>query len=290
MIHKNFYRNKSCGELRLPDVGFNAKLSGWVAKKRDHGGVLFIDLRDTYGTTQIVFDPQIEPVLFNMASKLKSESVISVEGEVFKRSEDTVNSKIDTGEIEIKAKKMSVESHAEIIPFPVTDDGKISEELRLTYRYLDLRRPNLHKNIKLRSKIIREMRAYMHKCGFTEFQTPILTVSSPEGARDYLVPSRVHPGKFYALPQAPQQYKQLIMCSGFDKYFQIAPSFRDEDARADRSPGEFYQLDIEMSFATQEDIFDIIEGLYMYLTPLVSDKTILHKPFPRITYQNAMND
>jgi len=288
--NQTFYRTHTCGELTIKNIGETVKLSGWAMRIRDHGGVLFIDLRDHYGITQIVFDQNINADLFNEATKIKCESVVFIEGEVIARSKETVNSNIKTGEIEIRVNKLTIDSIVESLPFPVNNDTiKLPEELRLTYRYLDLRREKLHNNILLRARVISAMREYMHSQGFTEFQTPILTVSSPEGARDYLVPSRIHPGKFYALPQAPQQYKQLIMCSGFDKYFQIAPCFRDEDARADRSPGEFYQLDIEMSFVSQDDIFRVLEGLFKTLTEKLTIKKIKEFPFPRIKYNDAMN-
>jgi aspartyl-tRNA synthetase len=251
------YRTHSCAELTASDVGKTVRLSGWIHRKRDHGGVLFIDLRDHYGLTQIVAD-QDNPVQ-KLLDSLKLESVITVTGEVVARAPEAVNPKLPTGEIEVVAKEVEVQSKADELPMPVATEADYPEEIRLKYRYLDLRREQMHRNIMLRSAVIASIRRRMIEQGFMEFQTPILTASSPEGARDYLVPSRVHPGKFYALPQAPQMFKQLIMVAGFDKYFQIAPCFRDEDARADRSPGEFYQLDFEMSFVTQDDVFAAIE-------------------------------
>lgn len=253
----NKYRTHKCDEISIGDVGKNVKLSGWIHRKRDHGHLLFIDLRDHYGVTQLVFDAK-NPFL-DKASSIRNESVVTVEGSVVARTPDTVNDSIPTGKVEIKVKNLIVESEADHLPLQVNSDEDYGEDIRLKYRYLDLRREKVHKNIILRSQVINMMRSEMVAQGFMEFQTPILTSSSPEGARDFLVPSRLHHGKFYALPQAPQIFKQLIMVSGFDKYFQIAPCFRDEDSRADRSPGEFYQLDMEMSFVTQEDVFQAIE-------------------------------
>ena len=242
------YRTHSCGELRTAHVGSAVRLGGWAQAVRDHGGVIFLDLRDHYGLTQLVVDEQSSAEILAIARLLRPESVLLVEGTVRARAAAAVNPHLATGEIEVHCRSLQVVSPALPLPFAVTDEGKIPEELRLKYRFLDLRRDGLHRNILLRAQMIAEIRSTMHALGFVEYQTPILTVSSPEGARDYLVPSRLYPGHFYALPQAPQQYKQLIMCAGFDRYFQIAPCFRDEDARADRTPGEFYQLDIEMSF------------------------------------------
>jgi aspartyl-tRNA synthetase len=247
-----------------------------------------VDLRDHYGVTQLFFDPEKNKSVYESAGALKPESVIFVKGRVNARPKQNVNSKIHTGEIEISCEELIVDSLVPSTPFPIADEIKLPEDLRLTYRFLDLRREKLHQNILLRARVIEAMREYMHSQSFVEFQTPILTVSSPEGARDYLVPSRVHPGKFYALPQAPQQYKQLIMCSGFDRYFQIAPCFRDEDARADRAPGEFYQLDLEMSYVGQEDIFAVVEGLFVHLGKKILGKNIV-TPFPRITYKDSLN-
>ncbi len=251
------YRTHNCAELRAANVGETVRLSGWVHRKRDHGNLLFVDLRDHYGLTQIVTD--VDSDAFKAIEGARAESVITVTGTVVARSADVVNPNLATGEIEVRAREVTVQSAAQELPMPVAGDAEYPEDIRLRYRYLDLRRERLHRNIVLRSNVIASVRRRMIDAGFTEFQTPILTASSPEGARDYLVPSRVHPGKFYALPQAPQMFKQLLMVAGFDRYFQIAPCFRDEDARADRSPGEFYQLDFEMSFVTQEDVFNTIE-------------------------------
>ena len=255
----NKYRTHNCNELRKEHVGKNVVLSGWINKKRDHGNILFIDLRDNYGITQCIIDK--ENSNFNDLEKKQLETVIRIQGKVVNRSDETVNKEIDTGEIEIAIENYKMLGSCNELPLPVFSDQEYAEEIRLKYRFLDLRRKKIHENIILRSKVISFIRNEMNKLGFLEFQTPILTSSSPEGARDFLVPSRLNPGKFYALPQAPQQFKQLIMVSGFDKYFQIAPCFRDEDARADRSPGEFYQLDLEMSFVEQEDIFNVVESL-----------------------------
>lgn len=281
------YRTHTCNDLKDSHVGQTVKISGWVHRKRDHGQLLFIDLRDHYGLTQVVIN-QGTP-FFDTLTYIKLESVITITGDVVKRTEDTINKDMATGTIEVVAKEVVVESEAEQVPLQVNADREFPEDLRLTYRFLDLRREKLHKNIVLRTKIISALRAKMTGKGFMEFQTPILTASSPEGARDYLVPSRVHPGKFYALPQAPQQFKQLLMVAGFDRYFQIAPCFRDEDARADRSPGEFYQLDVEMSFVTQEDVFSAIEPvLYEVFQEFANGKEVTKYPFPRITYKDAM--
>ncbi len=251
------YRSHNCGALRQTDAGKDVRVSGWVHRKRDHGGILFIDLRDNYGLTQIVIAPS--SAAFAAAERVRAESVIQIDGKVIERTAETVNANLPTGAIEVHATALEVLGAAEELPLPVFGEPEYPEELRLKYRFLDLRREKLHRSILLRSQVIASLRRRMIDQGFTEFQTPILTASSPEGARDFLVPSRLHPGKFYALPQAPQQFKQLLMVAGFDKYFQIAPCFRDEDARADRSPGEFYQLDFEMSFVTQEDVFNAIE-------------------------------
>ena len=282
----NTYRTHNCGELNLSNKGKEIILSGWINKKRDHGNLLFIDLRDNYGLTQCVVDKSNR--IFNDLEKLPLETVIKVEGIVVERTKETINKHIQTGEIEIKIKKINILGKTKELPMPIFSDQEYSEEIRLKYRFLDLRRKKIHKNIILRSKVISFIRSEMQKLGFLEFQTPILTSSSPEGARDFLVPSRLNPGKFYALPQAPQQFKQLIMVSGFDKYFQIAPCFRDEDARADRSPGEFYQLDLEMSFVEQEDIFNVVEKLFIKLFNNFSKKKILSNKFPRITYSDSM--
>ncbi len=282
----NKYRTHTCGELNKSHKGKEVSLSGWINKKRDHGNLLFVDLRDNYGLTQCVIDKSNE--IFKEIEKLSLETVIKISGIVIERSEDTINKNISTGEIEIKINEIDILGKTKELPLPVFSDQEYAEEIRLKYRFLDLRRKKIHQNIILRSKVISFIRNEMQKLGFLEFQTPILTSSSPEGARDFLVPSRLNPGKFYALPQAPQQFKQLIMVSGFDKYFQIAPCFRDEDARADRSPGEFYQLDLEMSFVEQEDVFAVIETLFLKLFKSFSNKKILHNKFPRISYEEAM--
>ena len=258
----NIYRTHTCGELRGSDVGKEVKLSGWIHRKRDLGGMLFVTLRDNYGITQVLANPGTDA--YKVFNDTRIESVVTVEGKVLSRGEN-INKDMPTGEIEVEATSVIVQSAADVLPMQVADDDNAPEETRLTYRFLDLRREKLHKNILLRSKVIAGIRKRMIEMGFTEFQTPILTSSSPEGARDYLVPSRLYPGKFYALPQAPQQFKQLLMVSGFDKYFQIAPCFRDEDARADRSPGEFYQLDVEMSFCTQDEVFEAMEKLFVII-------------------------
>ena len=280
------YRTHTCNALRAADAGHEVRLSGWVHRVRDHGQLAFLDLRDHYGVTQIVADST--GGLFETLSRLKNESVVTITGTVVKRSAEAVNANLPTGEIEIAVKALHIESVAEPLPLQVNSDAEFPEATRLTYRFLDLRREKLHKNIVLRSKIISSLRTRMTGQGFLEYQTPILTASSPEGARDYLVPSRVHPGKFYALPQAPQMFKQLLMVSGFDRYFQIAPCFRDEDARADRSPGEFYQLDIEMSFVTQEDVFAAIEPVMVGVFEEFSDWKVTAAPFVRIPYDTAM--
>jgi aspartyl-tRNA synthetase len=282
------YRTHHCAQLRAANVGETVRLSGWIHRKRDHGGVLFIDLRDHYGLTQIVAAAGSE--MLKQLEHLRSESVVTITGEVVARGGDAVNSKLPTGEIEVVAREVSVQSNASELPMPVAGEAEYPEEIRLKYRYLDLRRESMHRNIMLRSAVIASIRRRMIEQGFTEFQTPILTASSPEGARDYLVPSRVHPGKFYALPQAPQMFKQLIMVAGFDRYFQIAPCFRDEDARADRSPGEFYQLDFEMSFVTQDDVFNAIEPVLAGVFEEFADgKSVTPAgEFPRIPYREAM--
>ena len=280
------FRTHTCGALRKSEVGQTVKIAGWVHSVRDHGGVIFIDLRDHYGLTQVVIDPEKD--FYQKLDRWRVESVLSFTGKVVARTPETVNSKLATGEIEVVAEAMEVLGECEVLPFQVAKDDSAPEALRLKYRFLDLRREKLHKNIILRSEVIAAMREYMHGQGFHEFQTPILTASSPEGARDYLVPSRLHPGEFYALPQAPQQFKQLLMVSGFDRYFQIAPCFRDEDARADRSPGEFYQLDVEMSFVNQEDIFAVIEGMFDAVFGKFSTKDYSKPPFVRIPYLEAM--
>jgi len=280
------FRSHTCNELRQENVGETVRLSGWVHRKRDHGGLLFVDLRDNYGRTQCVFD--VDSACFSEAEAVRAESVIRIDGRVKARTEGTVNSELATGEIEIYVDEMEILSAASDLPLPVFGDTDYPEDVRLKYRFLDLRRERIHNNILLRSDVISELRVQMHHQNFREFQTPILTASSPEGARDFLVPARQHPGKFYALPQAPQQFKQLIMVSGFDRYFQIAPCFRDEDARADRSPGEFYQLDIEMSFVTQDDVFATIEPVLVNVFKKFSNKTLTEAPFPRIPYKQSM--
>jgi len=280
------YRTHTCGALRLTDAGQAARLSGWVHRKRDHGQLLFIDLRDHYGVTQCVID--ISSPLFAAADALRLENVVTMTGRVAARSADTVNPKLDTGEVELVIAEIQVQSEAEPLPFPVNAEAEYPEDMRLTYRFLDLRRERMHANILLRSNVITSIRRRMIEQGFVEFQTPILTASSPEGARDYLVPSRLHPGKFYALPQAPQQFKQLLMVAGFDRYFQIAPCFRDEASRADRSPGEFYQLDFEMSYVTQEDVFAAIEPVLHGVFAEFGTRQVTEPPFPRIPYSEAM--
>jgi aspartyl-tRNA synthetase len=282
----NKYRNHNCNQLRKDDVGKKAILSGWINKKRDHGNLLFIDLRDNYGVTQCIIS-QDNPN-FSSLEKIQLETVIRIEGKVVDRSAETINKEISTGEIEIVIDNFKVLGTCKELPLPVFSDQEYAEEIRLKYRYLDLRRKKIHDNIILRSKVISFIRNQMSKLNFLEFQTPILTSSSPEGARDFLVPSRLNPGKFYALPQAPQQFKQLIMISGFDKYFQIAPCFRDEDARADRSPGEFYQLDLEMSFVEQEDVFNVVENLLTSTFKEFSKKKLLFDKFPRISFKDSM--
>ena len=283
----HIFRTHKCNELKSQHVDQKVKLSGWVHRRRDHGNLLFIDLRDHYGITQLVFTDQ-NLALKDTASYLRYESVITVEGKVLARSTETINNSMETGTIEVAVESYIVESESEMLPLIVNSDQDAPEDARLKYRFLDLRREKLHNNIMLRSNIIAELRKLMTQDGFVEFQTPILTASSPEGARDFLVPSRIHPGKFYALPQAPQQFKQMLMMSGFDKYFQIAPCFRDEDARADRSPGEFYQLDIEMSFVAQEDIFAAIEPVMFEVFNKFGNKKVSKPPFTRIPYAEAM--
>jgi aspartyl-tRNA synthetase len=280
------YRTHTCGALRRSEVGQQVRLSGWVHRVRDHGGLLFIDLRDHYGITQVVADP--DSPAFAMAERVRAEWVIRIDGEVRERPEDTLNPNLPTGEIEIFASAIEVLSAAAELPLPVFGEPEYPEDIRLRYRFLDLRRERLHRNIVRRAQIISSIRKRMTEAAFIEFQTPILTASSPEGARDYLVPSRIHPGRFYALPQAPQQFKQLTMVAGFDRYFQIAPCFRDEDARADRSPGEFYQLDIEMSFVTQDDVFAAVEPVLRDLFVEFADGKPVTESFPRIPYAEAL--
>ena len=280
------YRTHNCNELNLTHKGKKIILSGWINKKRDHGNLLFIDLRDNYGVTQCVIDKSNQN--FVKLEKIQLESVIKILGKVVNRSKETINSELKTGEIEVIIESFETLGECKELPMPVFSDQEYSEEIRLKYRFLDLRRKKIHENIILRSKVISFIRQEMNELGFLEFQTPILTSSSPEGARDFLVPSRLNPGKFYALPQAPQQFKQLIMVSGFDKYFQIAPCFRDEDARADRSPGEFYQLDLEMSFVEQEDVFEVVEKLMIKLFKKFSNKKMLFEKFPKIKFSDSM--
>ena len=282
----NKYRSHNCNELRKKDVGSAVLLSGWINKKRDHGNLLFIDLRDNYGITQCIIDKDNSK--FNELEKIQLETVIKINGKVIDRSKDTINKDIETGEIEVAIENFNILGTCNELPMPVFSDQEYAEEIRLKYRFLDLRRKKIHENIILRSKVISFIRSEMSKLGFLEFQTPILTSSSPEGARDFLVPSRLNPGKFYALPQAPQQFKQLIMVSGFDKYFQIAPCFRDEDARADRSPGEFYQLDLEMSFVEQEDVFKVVEELLKNTFKKFSNKKLMFEKFPKISYSESL--
>src|SRR5581483_3394448 len=282
------YRSHTCGALRATDIGKDVRISGWCHRIRDHGGLLFIDLRDHYGLTQVVADP--DSPAFKTAEKLRSEWVVRVDGFVRKRPDGTENPELPTGQVEVFAKDIEVLSQAEELPLPVFGDQEYPEEIRLKYRFLDLRRDRIHANIIKRGQIIDSIRRRMKAEGFFEFQTPILTASSPEGARDFLVPSRLHPGKFYALPQAPQQFKQLTMIAGFDRYFQIAPCFRDEDARADRSPGEFYQLDIEMSFVTQDDVFDAVEPVIRGVFEEFSEGKPVTAKFPKIPYATALRE
>src|SRR5438270_5990225 len=281
------YRTHNCGQLRAANVGERVRLSGWIHRKRDHGGVLFIDLRDHHGLTQIVAKANSEPL--RILEHLRAESVVTITGEVISRGPEATNPNLPTGEIEISADEVTVQSPAEELPLPVAGEAEYPEDIRLRYRFLDLRRDRLHANIVLRSRVIASIRRRMVEAGFTEFQTPILTASSPEGARDYLVPSRLHPGEFYALPQSPQQFKQLVMVAGFDRYFQIAPCFRDEAGRADRSPGEHYQLDVEMSFVTQEDVFaalgPVLRGVF---EEFGGGRPVTDLPFPQIAYADAM--
>ena len=286
MTEQHSYRSHTCGALRKADVGEEARLSGWVHRKRDHGNLLFVDLRDHYGVTQCVVD--VDSPVFKAVESVRAESVVCVSGKVVARSADTVNPELPTGEVELAIEEFEVLSAAGDLPLPVFGDQEYPEDIRLKYRFLDLRRERMHDNILLRSNVIASIRRRMIEQGFQEFQTPILTASSPEGARDFLVPSRMHPGKFYALPQAPQMFKQLVMVAGFDRYFQIAPCFRDEDARADRSPGEFYQLDVEMSFVTQEDVFAAIEPVMEGVFTEFSDRPVSPAPFRRIPFAESM--
>ncbi|MBF0391170.1 MAG: aspartate--tRNA ligase [Alphaproteobacteria bacterium] len=281
------YRTHTCGELRAESAGTAARLSGWVHRKRDHGNLLFVDLRDHYGITQIVVD--VSMPVFKVLEAARPESTVCVTGTVVRRSPETVNPRLATGEIEVQVAQAEILSQADVLPIQVSGDQEYPEDMRLRYRFLDLRREDVHANMMLRSRVIQSLRRRMQDQGFTEFQTPILTASSPEGARDYLVPSRIHPGKFYALPQAPQQFKQLLMVAGFDRYFQIAPCFRDEAGRADRSPGEFYQLDFEMSYVTQDDVFDAIEPvLHGVFQEFAGDRAVTPPPFVRIPFDESM--
>jgi len=282
----NKYRTHNCNELRKKNINKEIYISGWINKKRDHGNLLFIDLRDNYGITQCIVSKENKNFLD--LEKIQLETVVKIEGKVVSRSDETINKDIETGEIEVAINKFEILGTCKELPMPVFSDQEYAEEIRLKYRFLDLRRKKIHENIILRSKVISYIRTEMTKLGFLEFQTPILTSSSPEGARDFLVPSRLNPGKFYALPQAPQQFKQLIMVSGFDKYFQIAPCFRDEDARADRSPGEFYQLDLEMSFVEQQDVFNVVETLLVNTFKKFSNKKLMFDQFPKISYADTM--
>ena len=282
----NKYRSHNCNELRKNDLDKEISVSGWINRKRDHGNLLFIDLRDNYGITQCIIDKENKN--FSLLEKTQLETVVKITGKVVNRSNETINKDIETGEIEVVISEFEILGTCKELPMPVFSDQEYAEEIRLKYRFLDLRRKKIHENIILRSKVISYIRNEMTKLGFLEFQTPILTSSSPEGARDFLVPSRLNPGKFYALPQAPQQFKQLIMVSGFDKYFQIAPCFRDEDARADRSPGEFYQLDLEMSFVEQEDVFNVVETLLVNIFKKFSNKKLMNDKFPKISYTDSM--
>ena len=284
-------RTHTCGQLRKSDQGATVVLCGWVHRRRDHGGIIFIDLRDRYGLTQVKFDPAISPAIWDKANDLRSEWVVKVTGQVVPRPAEMVNAKLKTGEIEVPVSALEILNRAATPPFALDEEkgALVNEGIRLKYRFLDLRRSALQEILRQRDELIRFVREYFHRRDFLEVQTPILANSSPEGARDYLVPSRLYPGKFYALPQAPQQFKQLLMVGGLDRYFQIAPCFRDEDPRADRHPGDFYQIDLEMSFVEQEDIWDIVEPLMVELTEKFSAKKIITKPFPRLTYQEAMD-
>src|SRR5690625_3815373 len=281
------YRAHTCGQLRATDAGSRVRLSGWIHRKRDHGQLLFVDLRDHYVLMQCVVD--VSAPFFEAVEAARPESVVTLTGTVVKRSDETINPKVPTGEIELRIEEFTLQSQADLLPLQVNSEEDAGEEFRLRYRYLDLRREKMQRKIVLRSKVINSIRQRMIDQGFVEFQTPILTASSPEGARDFLVPSRLHPGKFYALPQAPQMFKQLVMVAGFDRYFQIAPCFRDEDSRADRSPGEFYQLDFEMSYVTQEDVFAALEPvLHGLFEEFANGREVTPAPFPRITFDEAM--
>lgn len=285
---ENIYRTHTNGELTDKNIGDEIRLSGWVHVRRDHGGLIFIDLRDKWGITQLTFDPKRDKDTFDAADKLRNEFVVQVTGIVAKRPDDMVNKNLDTGEIEVEVSQLTILSEAKTPPFEIARDKEVGEEIRLKYRFLDLRHPKMQAMLKTRDEFIQSIRDYMHQEDFTEIQTPILANSSPEGARDFLVPSRLYPGQFYALPQAPQQFKQLLMVAGVDRYFQIAPCFRDEDPRADRHAGVFYQIDMEMSFVEQEDVFNIVEPLMIELTEKYSEKKIIEKPFPRIPWRDAI--
>jgi len=288
-IISNEYRTHTCGELEKSQVGETVRLSGWVATRRDHGGLIFIDLRDKWGITQVTFDPSENQEAWKIAEGVRSEYVVRVDGVVHARPDSMVNDKLSTGAIEIVASAVEVLNASKTPPFEIGSEVEINEELRLKYRFLDLRHPRRQEVLRIRAEFIAHIRSYMESRNFTEVQTPILTSSSPEGARDYLVPSRLHPGEFYALPQAPQQFKQLLMVSGLDRYFQVAPAFRDEDPRMDRHTGAFYQLDLEMSYVTQEDIWALVEPLMIELTETFTNRTVVQKPFPRITWHEAMS-
>lgn len=287
-VKQNKYRTHNNNQLSKSNVGDSVRLSGWVQTRRDHGGLIFIDLRDKWGITQLTFNPEKNKETFSVAEDLRSEYVVNIEGTVVERPAEMVNKNLDTGEIEVEVGSIEILNTSKTPPFEIGLDQEINEETRLTYRFLDLRNPRLQVLLKKRDQFIQHIRDYMHKQDFTEVQTPILANSSPEGARDYLVPSRLHPGKFYALPQAPQQFKQLLMVGGLDRYFQIAPCFRDEDSRADRATGDFYQIDLEMSFVEQEDVWEVVEPLMIELTETFTDKKIVEKPFPRIPWKEAM--
>jgi aspartyl-tRNA synthetase len=287
VLMNTMFRTHTCGELTIKDKGKKVKLAGWVNSRRDHGGLIFLDLRDKYGITQCTFNPKNKEA-FQMGDKVRPEFVVLIEGKITSRPAEMVNKKIKTGEIEILIDKLDIFSKSKVPPFEISDRIKAGEEIRLKYRFLDLRRKKLQENIIFRSNLIKFIRDFLHKKEFTEIETPILTVSSPEGSRDYLVPSRLHPGKFYALPQAPQQFKQLLMIGGVDKYFQIAPCMRDEDPRADRAAGEFYQLDVETSFLQKEEFFKLMEPLFVEVSKKFSNKKILKKPFPQISYKESM--
>lgn len=287
-ISVNSYRTHTCGQLRIDHTGAAVRLSGWVKARRDHGGLIFLDLGDKWGITQLTANPKKSKEVWKVADTIRNEAVVRVEGTVVKRPSDMINVTIATGEVEVEVTEIEILSVSKALPFDIDKSEGVNEELRLAYRFLDLRSERLQRILKLRDEVIAHVRSYMRGHGFTEVQTPILANSSPEGARDFLVPSRLHPGTFYALPQAPQQFKQLLMVGGLDRYFQIAPCFRDEDPRADRHSGDFYQIDLEMSFIEQEDVFDVVEPLMVELTETFTDKKIAEKPFPRVSWRDAM--